>query len=217
MSSSHIEDYLKHIYKIQERDKKVTTTSLAAQLDIAPASVTDMVKKLSEQGLLHHTPYQGIELTEKGKKLALKIVRRHRLWEVLLVQLLHYSWDKIDEEAEKLEHITSDELEQKIDEVLGFPKLDPHGDPIPSVDGELKEREYAPLADFEEGETGIVIRVSDSNPQILQYAAKMGLALKKKVYVKEKIAYDGSLLVRIGSKERFISQKLACHIFVERR
>ena len=215
MPTRNIEDYLKHIYKLQTADKKVTTSSLADRLSIAPASVTDMVKKLSEQGLLRHTPYHGVELTEKGKKHALRIVRRHRLWEVLLVELLGFPWDEIDKEAERLEHSTSDELERKIDQVLGYPKTDPHGDPIPTEDGELREGSSTSLADIEPGQSCSITRVSDTSPQVLKYVAKLGLSLRKRIVVKERVEFDGSLLVGVGSRECYVSQKLARNIFVE--
>ena len=216
MPTQNIEDYLKHIYKLQATAKKVTTSSLAGKLAIAPASVTDMVKKLSEQGLLRHTPYHGVELTEKGRKHALRIVRRHRLWEVLLVELLGFPWDEIDKEAERLEHSTSEELERKIDEVLGYPKTDPHGDPIPTVDGELRETPYVSLADIEPGQSCRIKRVSDASPEVLKYATKLGLSLKKKIVLKERVEFDGSLLVGVGSRECYVSPKLAHNIFVER-
>jgi DtxR family Mn-dependent transcriptional regulator len=216
MPTANIEDYLKHIYKLQATDKKVTTSSLAGRLSIAPASVTEMIKKLSEQGLLRHTPYRGVALTEKGRRHALRIVRRHRLWEVLLVELLGLSWDEIDREAERLEHSTSQELERKIDEVLGYPKVDPHGDPIPTEDGELRETAYESLADLEPGQTCTIKRVSDRNPEILKYATKLGLSLKKKIVIKECVEFDGSILVGLGKRECYVSQKLAHNIFVER-
>jgi DtxR family Mn-dependent transcriptional regulator len=216
MPTSNIEDYLKHIYKLQTRDRRVTTSSLAGQLSIAPASVTDMIKKLSEQGLLRHTPYHGVELTEKGKKHALRIVRRHRLWEALLAELLGFPWDEIDREAERLEHSTSEELERKIDEVLGYPKTDPHGDPIPTEDGKLREASSESLADVETGGTCKITRVSDASPEILQYATKLGLSLRKKLTVKEQVKFDGSLLVSVGKRECYVSQRLAQSIFVER-
>lgn len=216
MPTANIEDYLKQIYKLQSRDTKVTTSSLAKRLSIAPPSVTDMIKKLSEQGYLRHTPYRGVELTEKGRKRALQIVRRHRLWEVLLVELLGLPWDEIDKEAERLEHSTSAELERRIDEVLGFPKFDPHGDPIPTVDGKLREMSSETLAEVEPGKACRITRVSDSSPEILQYAAKLGLSLKKKLTVKEHIKFDGSLRVSVGKRECYVSQKLAQSIFVER-
>ncbi len=216
MPTSSIEDYLKQIYKLQSKDAKVTTSSLAKQLSIAPASVTDMIKKLSEQGYLRHTPYRGVELTEKGRKHALRIVRRHRLWEVLLVELLGLPWDEIDKEAERLEHSTSEELERRIDEALGFPKFDPHGDPIPTKEGELREVSAESLAEIEPGGTCRITRVSDASPEILQYATRLGLSLKKKLTVKERIKFDGSLRVSVGRRECFVSQKLAQSIFVER-
>ena len=215
MPTPNIEDYLKQIYKLQSTEKRVSTSSLAGRLSIAPASVTDMVKKLSEQGFLRHTPYRGVELTEKGRKHALRIVRRHRLWEVLLVELLGFPWDEIDREAERLEHSTSEQLERKIDEVLGHPKTDPHGDPIPTEDGELKEASLKSLADIELGQSCRIRRVSDASPEVLKYVAKLGLSLKKRIVVKERVEFDGSLLVGIGSQECYVSQKLAHNIFVE--
>jgi len=216
MPTSNIEDYLKQIYKLQSKDAKVTTSSLAKQLSIAPASVTDMIKKLSEQGYLRHTPYRGVELTEKGRKHALRIVRRHRLWEVLLVELLGLPWDEIDKEAERLEHSTSEELERRIDEALGFPKFDPHGDPIPTEAGELKETSATSLAEMEPGDTCRITRVSDASPEILKYATKLGLSLRKRIVVRQRVEFDGSLLVSVGKKECYVSEKLARNIFVEK-
>ncbi|MEE9225805.1 MAG: metal-dependent transcriptional regulator [Bacteroidota bacterium] len=215
MSGENVENYLKSIYKLQSKSGKVPTSALAERLGISDPSVSDMVKKLSEQGMVRYAPYKGVELTENGRRIALKIVRRHRLWELFLVQMLNYSWDKIDAEAERLEHITSDGLERKLDEALGFPQIDPHGDPIPTVDGEISESDYISLADLHPGQSGIISRVSDSNPEILQYVAELGLALDKIVHVKKKMEFDGSLLIKIGSKEHFVSRKLAGSIFVQ--
>ncbi len=214
MLGEHVENYLKNIYKLQGKTGRVATSVLAERLNVSDASVSDMIKKLSEQGMVRYEPYRGVKLTEKGRRLALKIVRRHRLWEVFLVQMLNYPWDKIDAEAERLEHIISEDLERKLDEALGFPKVDPHGDPIPTVDGEIKESHYISLSDLSPGESGIISRVSDSNPEILQYVSELGLALDKKVEVKKKMEFDGSLLIKIDSKEHFISRKLAGSIFV---
>ena len=131
MPSISVENYLKNIYELEAGDKKVTTTLLAGKLRISPASVTDMVKKLSKKGFLRHVPYKGVEVTEKGKRSALKIIRKHRLWEMFLVEILHFSWDTIHEEAEEFEHIMSERMEEKIDEVLGYPKSTPMA--IPSL------------------------------------------------------------------------------------
>jgi DtxR family transcriptional regulator, Mn-dependent transcriptional regulator len=215
MLSTSVEDYLKNIYRLQDGESKVTTTSLADQLHVAPPSVTDMVKKLSEQGFLRHAPYKGVELTEKGKRSALKIIRKHRLWEMFLVEVLHFGWDEIDEEAEKFEHIMSDKMERKIDEVLGFPSVDPHGDPIPTRGGTVKTVNSYALSKVDEGMTVRVVRVNDANAEMLQYASSIGLSLNKKIVVKQRMKFDNSLMIRIGSKEMMISATLAENIFVE--
>lgn len=215
MPSEHVENYLKNIYKLQAKEGKVTTSSLSDSLQISSASVTEMVKKLADEGSVTYTPYKGVELTDEGKKKALRIIRRHRLWELFLVEVLKYDWDEIDEEAEKLEHMMSEKLESRIDKVLGFPQIDPHGDRIPSADGMVEDLNFVPLADIQPGRTVKVARVSDANPEILQYATKLGMVLNKKMKVKEKIEFDASLRVEIGGQERFISSKLSQNIFVE--
>ena len=215
MPSEQIENYLKNIYKIESAEGKVSTSSLSERLQISPASVTEMVKKLASEGSLTHTPYKGVSLTEAGKRAALKILRKHRLWEMFLVEVLHFSWDEIHEEAEKFEHIMSDKMEEKIDEVLGFPEVDPHGDPIPNRNGIVKRVRWLALANVEEGSTVRVVRVNDANPELLQYASSVGLSLNRKIMVKQRMKFDNSLIVRIGSKELTISATLAKNIFVE--
>lgn len=215
MASEQIENYLKNIYKLEEQGGRVTTSSLSEQLQISAPSVTEMIKKLAEEGSVTYTPYKGVELTERGRKKALRIIRRHRLWELFLVEVLKYDWDEIDEEAERLEHITSEKLEQRLDKALGFPRRDPHGDIIPSPEGNLEAVNHRLLSDVKPGVVVLVSRVSDSSPEVLQYAAKLGILLKRKIKVKERIEFDGSLRVEIGKKEQFISSKLAKSIFVE--
>jgi len=133
MASENIENYLKNIFKIQEEEGRVTTTSLSHRLQISAASVSEMIRKLAEEGHVKHTPYKGVQLTVEGRKKALRIIRRHRLWELFLVEVLKYDWDEIDEEAERLEHMTSERLEQRIDQILGYPSRDPHGHAIPTA------------------------------------------------------------------------------------
>ncbi|HTP14076.1 MAG TPA: metal-dependent transcriptional regulator [Bacteroidota bacterium] len=215
MASEQIENYLKNIYKIQSVEGKVSTSSLSERLQISPASVSEMVKKLADEGTLRHTPYKGVELTDRGKTRALKIIRKHRLWEMFLVEVLHFGWDEIDEEAEKFEHIMSDRMEDKIDEVLGFPSVDPHGDPIPTRNGTVKTIRAIPLADVEEGATVRVVRVNDANAELLQYASSIGVSLNKRIAVRQRMKFDNSLSVRIGSKDNTISAMLAANIFVE--
>jgi len=217
MPSISVENYLKNIYELSVTEEKVTTSLLADKLRIAPASVTGMVKKLSKKGFLRHIPYKGIEVTEKGKRSALKIIRKHRLWEMFLVEILHFPWDTIHEEAEEFEHIMSDKMENKIDEVLGFPTVDPHGAPIPRKDGTIKKMNFEPLGNVNEGSTVRVLSVNDEDPELLQYASSIGLSLNKRIFIKQKNKFDDSLVIRIGSKETVVSSKLAQNIFVESR
>ncbi|HTY37723.1 MAG TPA: metal-dependent transcriptional regulator [Bacteroidota bacterium] len=214
-ASENIEDYLKSIYKLQESAGKVSTSSLSESLGVSPPSVTEMIKKLAEAGILTYTPYKGVVLTDEGRRRALKILRRHRLWELFLVQVLHYPWHEIHDEADRLEHLTSEKLERRIDERLGYPRKDPHGDVIPRTDGSIEEVEYRALASVPSGETVTVARVNDANSQVLQYATRLGIGLNKRIRVKEHIGFDGSLRVEIGRKEQFVSAKLAENIFVE--
>lgn len=215
MASQQVEDYLKSIYKLQEGGGRVSTSSLSERLNVSAPSVTEMIKKLADEGVLTYAPYKGVELTADGRRQALKILRRHRLWEAFLVEVLKYPWHEIHEEADRLEHFTSEKLERRLDEALGFPRTDPHGDAIPTTDGEIARHRYVALAEIGPGETVTVSRVNDVNPQVLQYAAKLGIGLNKKLKVKERIEFDGSLRVEIGRKDRFVSAKLAENIFVE--
>ncbi len=215
MASEQIEDYLKNIYKIQVAEGKASTTSLSEKLQISPASVSEMIKKLADEGSLTHTPYKGVELTESGKRAALKIVRKHRLWEMFLVEVLHFGWDEIDEEAERFEHIMSEKMEDKIDEVLGHPSVDPHGDPIQTKSGTIKHAKSIALKEMDEGANVRVVRVNDEYPELLQYASSIGLSLNKKISVRQRMKFDNSLVVRIGGKENTVSAKLAENIFVE--
>ncbi len=215
MRNISTEDYIKAIYKLEHGGGNVTTSALATQLQLADASITDMVKKLSEKGLVHYKRYQGVGLTARGKRMALKIVRRHRLWEMYLVKFLGFSWDQVHDEAERLEHVTSEEMEARLDRALGSPSVDPHGDPIPTVDGDLNHPEYTALSDSEAGAVVRVLRVSDQDSQILQHATKLGLGLNKKLTIKEKMTFDGSMVVKVAGKDHFISKEVAGSIFVE--
>jgi DtxR family Mn-dependent transcriptional regulator len=215
MPNISTEDYIKAIYKLEGKGEKATTSALAGQLNVADASITDMIRKLSDRGLLHYEKYQGVELTTKGKKMALSILRRHRLWEMYLVKFLGYSWDKVHDEAERLEHITSEELEHRLDKALGFPTIDPHGDPIPTKDGVVLGKDDGRLSECEVGDVVEISRVSDDNSEILSHASQIGLALNSKLTIKEKKSFDGSLRVKIGSKHHFISKEVAQAIFVQ--
>jgi DtxR family Mn-dependent transcriptional regulator len=215
MPSENVENYLKSIYAIQSNYGKVTTSSLSERLRVSAASVSEMLKKLAEDGKVHHTPYKGVELTEEGRKRAIQIIRRHRLWELFLVKVLKYEWDEIHEEAERLEHITSRKLEQRLDAALGYPRIDPHGDVIPTIDGIIDHHGHRSLAGIKAGVSVTVSRVSDDNPEILKYASKLGIGLHTRMVINERIDFDGSLRAEIDGTEHFISAKLAQNIFVE--
>jgi DtxR family Mn-dependent transcriptional regulator len=216
MQNRSTEDYLKQIYCIGARIDKVTTSAIAEKLNISSASVTDMIKKLGDQGYVEYTPYHGVQLTARGERLALRVIRRHRLVELFLVKALGYTWDNVHEEAERLEHVISEEFEQRIDEFLGHPKYDPHGDPIPSFKGELEDLAYARLSELEKGDHAIIKRVTDSK-NLLQLMKKMELDLEHRIAVTEKEAFDDSMTVRInGRKDQFLSREVTDNIYVKR-
>ncbi|MBI2620262.1 MAG: metal-dependent transcriptional regulator [Ignavibacteriales bacterium] len=215
MPSAQVENYLKNIYKLQDLEGRVTTSVLSEKLQLSPPSVTEMIKKLADDGSVTYTPYKGVELTEEGRRKALRIIRRHRLWELFLVQVLRFEWDEIDEEAERLEHSTSERLEQRIDEILGYPDRDPHGDAIPTAEGLVSAPDHASLASVLPGSRVRVARVNDERAEVLQYMSKLGIGLGTEMTISERIDFDGSLRVDVGAKQEFISSKLAQYIFVE--
>jgi len=214
MANRTTEDYIKAIYAIGKDGGRATTSSLAEHLKLADASVTDMLKKLSERGLATYERYQGARLTPAGRQMALKIVRRHRLWEMFLVRHLGYSWDKVHSEAERLEHVTSDELEDRLDRALDFPASDPHGDPIPSASGMISSFDGVPLAEVPVGRTVLVRRVSDRDGEILLHASSLGIALETPVVVKERRSFDGSMVIEVAERDHFVSRLVAEAIFV---
>jgi DtxR family Mn-dependent transcriptional regulator len=215
MRNSSTEDYLKAICHLQEEGGRAGTSLLARRLRLSGASVTDMLKRLAVEGLVEYAPYRGVVLTRAGRRVAMRTLRRHRLWEMFLVRHLGFSWDQIHDEAERLEHVTSTLLEQRLDEALGFPVADPHGDPIPSPDGTLRVSKQMSLAEAPECSTVVVRRVRDADRDVLRYVTALGIRLKTKMAVKEKVRFDQSVRVRIGSTDRYLSAKLARSIYVE--
>ena len=216
MTNKTTEDYLKNIFWLSRVSKIVNTSSIAAALKISSASVTDMLKRLSENGYITYTPYYGVRLTKKGDKTALKVIRRHRLLELFLVEALGYTWDNVHEEAERLEHVVSEELESRIDAFLGNPRYDPHGDPIPTHEGIMEEPSYCRLSELSAGEQGIVSQVVDSK-ELLQFMKKMGLALQNKITIREKESFDDSVRIRIDNKkDQYLSREVTQQIFVKK-
>ena len=218
MFTSSEENYLKAIYHLEiDVDKGVSTNAIAEKLVTKASSVTDMVKKLSEKELIIYKKYQGVTLTNFGKKIASSIVRKHRLWEVFLVEKLNFSWDEVHDVAEQLEHIKSPKLINQLDIFLGFPSQDPHGDPIPDTDGNLKVVEKRLLSTLLKNESGICVGVNDSSSEFLQFLDKKGITLGKQIKVLEKENFDGSLFITIDQKKLSISNKIANNLYIQKQ
>jgi DtxR family transcriptional regulator, Mn-dependent transcriptional regulator len=213
MVSESAQDYLKAIWKL-ERAGDMSTSALAESLGVAPASATAMLKKLATLGLVVHERYHGATLTPAGERMALEVVRHHRLLELYLMQALGLSWDQVHEEAERLEHHLSDELEARIDQALGFPTRDPHGDPIPTPELRLARDEPVALSDLEAGSMTLVRRVPDSDPELLRYLATLGLVPAEEVTVVDQAPFDGPVTVEVRGIRHAIGRSLAAQIEV---
>ncbi len=214
MSSAAIEDYVKAIYQLQSEGQMASTSALAGALHVSPASATGMVKKLAARKLVRHAPYRGIELTAAGEKMALEVIRHHRLIELFLQQTLDLPWDQVHAEAEKMEHVLSEDLEDRIAEKLGNPVQDPHGDPIPTKAGKIDRMVGQKLAELAVGETGIVRRVSAQEPEQLRYLGGLGLRPNAEVQVVEQAPFGGPLRVRVGTREHVLDGRFAQQIWV---
>ncbi|MDT0167597.1 metal-dependent transcriptional regulator [Pseudarthrobacter sp. BRE9] len=217
--SSSIEDYVKVIYSFTEwQDKPITSSQLAQRLGVANSSVSEMVRKLKDQGLVDHKPYSAVTLTEAGLRLALSMVRRHRLIETYLVQRLGYSWDEVHDEAEQLEHAVSDTFIERVAARLGDPKRDPHGDPIPTADGQVLMPRAHLLAELDDGHAGRITRISDDNPELLRYLAAQDIDLDADVEVVGRRPFGGALVVRIGgpggAREFDLADEIASALWV---
>lgn len=216
MKNVSTEDYLSVIYKNRNESGEIKPNVIADKLSISNAAVTDMVKKLSKEGLINYAPYKGISLTEEGNSYAKTLVRRHRIWELFLFQIVGLPWEKVHDEAEKLEHCASDELINRMEEMLNFPEFDPHGDPIPDKNGRIPvSPSQFPLTLAGEGAVVSVLRVNDSDNSFLAHISNLGIDLKSEIFVKEVINYDGSMVAECNGNTFTISQKTASNIFVE--
>lgn len=217
MQSYTEENYLKTIYHLSVVNHPVQTNAIAERMQTKAASVTDMLKKLADKSLVDYTKYQGVSLTEKGKLAAINIVRKHRLWEVFLVDKLNFKWDEVHDVAEELEHIKSNLLVERLDEFLNFPKIDPHGDPIPDKHGNFKSLGFVRINELKINESGTITGVSEHSSVFLQHLEKLGLVLGKKVKVTEISAFDHSVELLIDHKAINISKELAKHILIEKQ
>jgi DtxR family Mn-dependent transcriptional regulator len=214
--SESIENYAKAIYALEQRgDRPVTTNALAARLDVTAASASSMVKKLAELELVTHEPYKGVRLTEKGMRVALEVLRHHRLLELYLAESLGVPWDRVHDEAEVLEHVLSEELEELIAAKLGNPTHDPHGDPIPSRELRITEEQTESLASLDVGTRGVFVRVSDTDPEMLRYLAERGITPGDRFEVVERQPFDGPLSTRFGKRVHVLGGGLARAMRVE--
>jgi DtxR family Mn-dependent transcriptional regulator len=214
--SSAIEDYAKAIYALEHRGgDAVTTNALAERLGVTAASASGMVKRLGELGLVEHEPYHGVSLTDEGRRVALEVMRHHRLLELYLVKSLGVPWDRVHKEAEVLEHVLSEELEELIAAKLGDPTVDPHGDPIPTRELTIEERDTRSLQSLEAGARGRFTRISDSDPEMLRFLAERGIAPGDDFEVLDKQPFDGPLFVRFGDSVQVLGGKLARAMRVE--
>lgn len=209
-----VEDYLKAIYELERAGQAAETNAIARLLGIAPASVSGMVRRLADQGLISHERYRGARLTAAGRRAALKTLRRHRVIEAYLTTALGYSWDRVHDEAERLEHAASDELIDRMAAAIGEPETDPHGAPIPTREGTLRERSVVTLASLEPGDTARVERVSDRNADRLRYLAELGIVPGVAVQIIAREPFGGPIALRVGDVSRTIGPELAAQILV---
>lgn len=210
------ENYLKTIFHLEQEDSEpISTKSIAEKMETKPSSVTDMVQKLSEKDLVIYQRYKGTNLTSEGRKRAANVIRKHRLWEVFLVDKLHFKWDEVHEIAEQLEHIQSKELIRRLDDFLGNPDFDPHGDPIPDADGNMRRTSKKLLSELNKGQSGICIGVKESSSEFLQFLNKKNIEIGTRITVMGKEFFDDSMVIQIGDENSFISSKIAENLFIK--
>lgn len=211
------ENYLKEILHLSlNSNKEINTNAIASKMDSKASSVTDMIRKLSEKGFVNYIKYQGVSLTDKGRKAAMMIIRKHRMWEVFLVEKLHFNWDEVHDIAEQLEHIKSAKLTDKLDEFLGYPKEDPHGDPIPDKQGNFYFQDKVLLSKISLNTEVILIGVKDSSTAFLQYLDKQSLSLGTNIKVLYKETFDHSIQIETNLGQRILSDKIASNLYVKK-
>ncbi|WP_019037679.1 metal-dependent transcriptional regulator [Psychroflexus tropicus] len=216
MFSLSEENYLKAIFHLQKHTTEgVSTNALAEELQTKASSVTDMLKKLSDKDLVIYVKYQGVYLSESGRQTALQIVRKHRLWEVFLVEKLNFSWDEVHDVAEELEHIKSDKLISELDKFLDYPQRDPHGDPIPDAEGNFQVSNKTLLSNLKKGETGTLVGVKDTSSKFLKYLDKNNIALGETIKVLDKEEFDGSMQIKVRGERLNVSPLVTVNIYIK--
>ena len=217
MNSFTEENYIKTIYSLSKsNNSNISTSSIAEMLQTKASSVTDMLKKLSNKGLVIYEKYKGVQLTREGEVVAVKIIRKHRLWECFLVDKLNFKWDEVHEMAEQLEHLKAPELVNRLDAFLGHPKYDPHGDPIPDAKGNIEDHTEVVLFEMKNTEKGIVVGVKDSSSDFLKYLDKLKLGIGTEVQVQESFVFDGSKEVVVGGVKNTLSAQVTKNIYVQK-
>jgi DtxR family Mn-dependent transcriptional regulator len=209
MLSNKMRDYLRAIHSLRRRQEPVTVSEVADHLGVAAASASHMMKKLAELDLIHHIPYKGVDLTEAGEREALRLVRRHRLIELFLTEIVGLPWEQVHEEAERLEHAVSDRLIERIAELLEHPTVDPHGDPIPTEEGLICEEVLLELTELEEGQRAQIRRVTAQDPEMLKYLAEVGLKPEQTVMLLKKEPFEGPLTLQVAGQKRVVGWKVA--------
>lgn len=207
-----ISDCLKVIFTMQDRGQKVTTSAVSEQLGVSDATVTMLFKDFAEAGWVEHVPYRGVRLTSIGERKAMEVIRHHRLLELYLARELGYSWDKVHAEADKLEHVISEEFEDKVDALLGYPTVDPHGDPIPSKDGIIAARKGCALTQLKDGQTALILRINDQNPEKLCYLGQLGLYPETSIQMLSRAPFGGPIRILVGEKPHQVEHMLGVEL-----
>jgi DtxR family Mn-dependent transcriptional regulator len=212
-----VEEYLEGIYRLQEKSGVARTSDIVKLLQVVPGTVTNTVERLEKEGMLRHEPYKGVKLTDKGRKIALDVIRRHRLSERLLTDFIRVDWDKAHDAACKLEHSITDDVIKKLEKALGHPKTCPHGNPIPTACGGIVEEKSEPLSTFDSKESGVIVKIKDETPEVLEYIAALGLLPGASIEIVERAPFDGPMTVKVGGANHALSLSMASIIWVKRK
>jgi DtxR family Mn-dependent transcriptional regulator len=212
-----VEEYLEGIYRLQEKSGVARTSDIVKLLQVVPGTVTNTVERLEKEGMLIHEPYKGVKLTDKGRKIALDVIRRHRLSERLLTDFIRVDWDKAHDAACKLEHSITDDVIKKLEKALGHPKTCPHGNPIPTACGGIVEEKSEPLSTFDSKESGVIVKIKDETPEVLEYIAALGLLPGASIEIVERAPFDGPMTVKVGGANHALSLSMASIIWVKRK
>jgi DtxR family Mn-dependent transcriptional regulator len=212
-----VEEYLEGIYRLQEKSGVARTSDIVKVLQVVPGTVTNTVERLEKEGMLRHEPYRGVRLTDKGRRIALDVIRRHRLSERLLTDFVHVDWDKVHDAACRLEHGITNDVIKKLEKALGHPKTCPHGNPIPTACGGIVEEKSEPLSTLKSKESGVVAKIEDETPEVLKYIAVLGLLPGASIEIVEKAPFDGPVTVRVGGANHALSLSMASNIWIRRK